>query len=154
MIIPETVHLLTLAFITIVPWIELRGSIPVGIGLGLDPLFVFLFTLTLNIMIIPVIYWGLEIFYNSFFSRFKICRTLVQRVRKKGEKYVKKYGVLGLAIFVGVPLPGTGAYAGTALAWLLGMKKKESFLSIALGVTIAAVFVTLFSVGVFNTFFS
>lgn len=154
MLIPETVHLITLAFITIVPWIELRGSIPVGIGLGLDPLFVFLFTLTLNIMIIPVIYWGLEIFYNSFFSRFKVCRVLVERVRKKGEKYVKKYGVLGLAIFVGVPLPGTGAYAGTALAWLLGMKKKESFLSIALGVTIAAVFVTLFSVGVFNTFFS
>ncbi len=152
MLIPETGQLLTLAFITIIPWIELRGSIPYGIGMGFDKWFVFLFALALNIIIIPIIYFGLEIFYKGFFSKFKICRTLIERVRKKGEKYIHKYGVLGLIIFVGIPLPGTGAYSGTILAWLLGMRKREAFTSIAIGVSIAAVLVTLFSIGFFNSF--
>ena len=152
MLIPETSQLLTLAFITIVPWIELRGSIPYGIGMGFDIWFVLLFTLILNIVIIPVIYLCLQIFYKKFFIKFKICRTLVERVRKRGEKYVKKYGIPGLIIFVGIPLPGTGAYSGTILAWLLGMKKREAFFSIAAGVTIAAVAVTLFSLGFFSHF--
>jgi uncharacterized membrane protein len=152
MLIPEISQILTLAFITIVPWIELRGSIPYGIGKGFDIWFVFLFALILNIVIIPVIYWGLQTFYQKFFIKFRICRTLVERVRKRGEKYVNKYGIFGLIIFVGIPLPGTGAYSGTILAWLLGMEKKKAFVSIATGVTIAAVAVTLFSVGFFNHF--
>ncbi|UCG95401.1 MAG: small multi-drug export protein [archaeon] len=151
MIVPEINHLLTLALITIVPWIELRGSIPYGISKGLDTWFVFLFTLVLNVIIIPVIYWGLQTFYQSFFIRFKVCRTLVERVRKRGTKYIDKYGIPGLIIFVGIPLPGTGAYSGTILAWLLGMEKKKAFASIAIGVSIAAVLVTLFSVGFFKS---
>jgi len=150
MIIPETSQLITLAFITIVPWIELRGSIPYGIGMGFDTWFVFLFVLIFNLLIIPITYYGLEIFYTRFFIRFKICRTLVERVRNKGEKYIRKYGIPGLIIFVGIPLPGTGAYSGTILAWLFGMKKFEAFVSIAIGVLIAAVCVMLFSVGFFN----
>ena len=143
----------TLIFITMIPWIELRGSIPFGIGIGLDPVFVFLTTLVVNILLIPVIYYGLEIFYKGFFIRFKLCRKVVESVRKRGEKYVQKYGILGLMIFVGIPLPGTGAYSGTALAWLLGMRKGESFLAVAIGVLIAGVLVTLFSVGIFSNFF-
>lgn len=151
MIVPEANHLITLVFITVIPWIELRGSIPYGISQGFDPLFVFLFALILNIAIIPVIYMGLKLFYQNFFIKFKICRTLVERVRKRGEKYIHKYGMLGMIIFVGIPLPGTGAYSGTILAWLLGMRKREAFFSIAIGVSIAAVLVTLFSVGFFNS---
>ncbi len=154
MIVPEINQILVLGLITIVPWIELRGSIPYGIGMGLDSWFVFLFTLALNIAIIPLIYWGLEIFYNRVFSRFRVCRTLVERVRNRGEKYIKKYGMPGLIIFVGIPLPGTGAYSGAILAWLLGMRKRRAFVSIALGVGIAALVVTLFSVGLFSSVFS
>jgi len=152
MIIPEISEIVKLAIVTVIPWIELRGSIPIGIGTGLDPMFVFIFALAANIIIIPVIYYGLDIFYNNFFIKFRICRMLVERVRKRGTKYIKKYGIFGLIIFVGIPLPGTGAYSGTMLAWLLGMKKRESFVSIGIGVTIAAVAVTLFSVGFFNSF--
>ncbi|HDI02799.1 MAG TPA: hypothetical protein ENF95_01545 [Candidatus Aenigmarchaeota archaeon] len=141
---------LTLALITAIPWIELRGSIPYGIGVGLNPLFVFLLALMLNIALIPLIYFGLEVFYRGFFIKFKLCRKIVESVRKRGEKYVQKYGLWGLMIFVAIPLPGTGAYSGTALAWLLGMKSGKAFLSVALGVTIAGILVTLFSVGIFN----
>jgi len=139
-----------LAFVTMVPWIELRGSIPLGIGYGMDPWLVFILTETVNIAIIPVIYYGLEFFYIRFFERFRIPRVLVERVRKRGEKYVNKYGVIGLIIFVGIPLPGTGAYSGTILAWVLGMKKREAFPAVAIGVLIAGVAVTLFSMGFFK----
>jgi len=152
MLVPETSQIMTLVLITIVPWIELRGSIPYGIMAGMDWRFVFLFTLVINVIIIPVIYWGLQTFYNNFFIRFKVCRTLVERVRKRGTKYIKKYGIPGLIIFVGIPLPGTGAYSGTILAWLLGMKKREAFVSIATGVAIAAVLIIFFSIGLFNHF--
>ena len=145
-------NLHVLAFITVVPWIELRGSIPYGIGSGMNPAFVFFFVLALNIAIIPLIYIGLEVFYKRFFIRYRLFRNVVESVRKRGEKYIQKYGLLGLAIFVGIPLPGTGAYSGTALAWLLGMKRGKSFLSVALGVLMAGILVTLFSVGLFNFF--
>ena len=146
-------NLQILTFITILPWIELRGSIPYGIGSGMNPAFVFLFVLALNIAIIPLIYIGLDVFYKRFFIRYRLFRNVVESVRKRGEKYIQKYGLLGLAIFVGIPLPGTGAYSGTALAWLLGMRKGESFLAVAIGVLIAGVLVTLFSVGIFSNFF-
>jgi len=148
MIVPNVNSIITLTLVTITPWIELRGAIPIGVGLGLDPLFVFLFSLLLNILIIPLIYYGLEFFYDKFFKRFKVCRLLVERVRKRGEKYIHKYGILGMIFFVGIPLPGTGAYSGTILAWLLGMEKREAFPAIAFGVLIAGILVMVFSLGI------
>jgi uncharacterized membrane protein len=63
-------------------------------------------------------------------------------IHKKGSKYVEKYEVLGLAIFVGIPLPFTGVWTGSALAWLLDLDWKKSFLAVSLGVIIAACIVT------------
>lgn len=151
MLVPGNGQILTLILITIVPWIELRGSIPYGIGTGIDPVFVLVLATAVNLAIIPLIYFGLQAFYKGFFSRFKTCRTMVERVRRRGEKYIKKYGVPGLIVFVAIPLPGTGAYSGTILAWLLGMERKRAFTSIGVGVLIAAVAVFLFSFGFFNS---
>ena len=153
MIVPSINHLITLALVTITPWIELRGAIPIGIGLGLNSWFVFIFTVFLNILIIPLIYYGLEFFYERFFKRFKILRNLVENVRRKGEKYILKYGIIGMVIFVGIPLPGTGAYSGTILAWLLGMKKREAFPAVVAGVLIAGIIVTLISMGFFKVLY-
>jgi uncharacterized membrane protein len=58
----------------------------------------------------------------------------LEGVRRNARPLVEKYGLIGLAVFVAIPLPGTGAYSGAAAAWLLGMGWKKSFFSVALGV--------------------
>ena len=61
----------------------------------------------------------------------------LERIRHKAHPLVEKYGVLGLAVFVSIPLPGTGAYSGSAAAWLLDMDWRRAFLAVSLGVLIA-----------------
>ncbi len=63
------------------------------------------------------------------------------------EPQMNKYGYLALAIFVGIPLPITGAWTGTLIAWLLDLNRKKSFIAIASGVIIAGVLVTLATLG-------
>ena len=94
---------LILIAITFLPWIELRGSIPAGIAMGLDPWFVLSLVLFLNIILFFPIYFGLRFIY-SFFSRWSFFERIVTKIRIKGEPYVKKYGVIGVGIFIGIPL--------------------------------------------------
>jgi len=134
--------------LTLVPWIELRGSIPLGIALGLHPLVAMAIAVAANCAIIVPGYFALELFYDRLFSRFAPFRRAVERVRAKGAGLVERYELLGLALFVAVPLPGTGAYSGTLLAWLLGMNRPRAWVAIAVGVTLAGVVVTLAASGV------
>ena len=128
------------------PWIELRGAIPFGIlCLHLDPIFVFLISVTINILIFFPIFLGLTFVY-PYLKEYAIVKNTVGRVRKKGEKKVKKYGFWGLAAFVAVPLPVTGAWTGTLIAWLFGLERKRAFMAIAVGVIAAGIIVTLLSV--------
>lgn len=142
-------NLLTVALITLIPWIEVRGSIPVGIGLGLDPWLVFLTAAIFNILIFFPIFFGLKFIYK-FLKRWGFFERIVTKVRKKGEPYIKRYGVIGLAIFIGIPLPGTGVYAGTLLAWLLDVEWKKAFIAAAIGVIIAVSIIFVASMGVFS----
>ena len=136
--------------ISLVPGIELRGSIPLGVGLGIHPLLVFGITVVTNCALVPPYLLFLDLFYDRFLSRWSWFRRLmVERVRVKGEGLITRYGVVGLALFVAVPLPGTGAYSGATLAWLVGMDRRKSTLAIAAGVVIAGVVVTLAATGVF-----
>ncbi len=136
--------------ISLVPGIELRGSIPLGVGLGIHPLLVFGITVVTNCALVPPYLLFLDLFYDRFLSRWSWFRRLmVERVRAKGEGLIKRYGVVGLALFVAVPLPGTGAYSGATLAWLVGMDRRKSTLAVAAGVVIAGVVVTLAATGVF-----
>lgn len=75
-------------------------------------------------------------FYQKLFEK------TVQRARNKVSKNINKYGLIGLMIFVAVPLPITGAWTGTIGAWALDLDKKKSFLSIFLGVVISGLIVT------------
>lgn len=139
---------LGVAALTFVPWIELRGSIPLGIALGLHPLAAMAIAVVANCAIIVPGYYALELFYNRWFSRFALARRAVERVRARGAGLVERYELLGLALFVAVPLPGTGAYSGTLLAWLLGMNRPRAWSAIALGITLAGAAVTLAASGV------
>lgn len=133
--------------LTAVPWIELRGAIPLAIALGWDPVAAGVTGIIANWLIIVPGYFFLDLFYERWFSRFAFIRRLVKRVREKGAGLVERYELLGLALFVAVPLPGTGAYAGTLLAWLLGLRRWRAMAAVALGVALAGIAVTLVASG-------
>jgi uncharacterized membrane protein len=129
--------ILLIALITLVPWIELRGSIPIGIiDKELAPIYVFFTAVVVNILLFFPIYFGLK-FAHKYLVRWKFFERTTTKIRLKGEPYVKKYGVMGLGVFIGIPLPGSGVYSGTLLAWLLDMGWKKAFAASIIGVLIA-----------------
>jgi len=133
---------------TVLPISELRGGIPLGISFGLDPLFTYFITVIANILIFFPIFFILRLFYDKLLYRIPLFDKYLNLVRKRGEPVVEKYGFLGLALFVAIPLPITGAYTGTILAWLIGMDWRKAFPAVALGVVIAGGIVLLITLGV------
>ena len=75
----------------------------------------------------------------------------LDNLRKRGKPKVEKYGFWGLTLFVAIPLPITGAYTGTILAWLLGMDWRKAFPAVGMGVIVAGVVVLLITLGVTST---
>ena len=136
--------------ITILPISELRGGIPLGISLGLDPLFTFFIAIIANALIFFPIFFALRLFYDKVLFRIPLFDKYLDRVRKIGKPKVEKYGFWGLTLFVAIPLPITGAYTGTILAWLLGMNWKKAFPAVGLGVIVAGVVVFLITLGVIS----
>ena len=88
------------------------------------------------------------------FEKWKVTKKIVVWLEKKVEnkrEQIDKYGYLGLALFVGIPLPGTGAWTGSLLAVMLGMNKKKSFLFILIGVLMAAIIMSILSYGILGS---
>lgn len=142
--------LLKLIFVSLLPWIELRGGIPLGVSMGLNPVHVFLICTVTDIVLIPVLLVFLryimpiilKIESINRFYQWNVVSTL-----KRYERY-KKWEELGLALFVAIPLPFTGVYSGTFVSYLLNFKKREAFVSVASGAVMAGVVVTTLSVGI------
>lgn len=144
-------NILYIILITLIPWIELRGSIPYSIlVLQLDPLFVFLIAIAANILIIIPVFIVLHFLFD-FFAEIPFIERRLEKLHKKTHKHVERYGFWALALFVAVPFPGTGAYAGSLLTYVFDMPKKKAFLAIALGVIIAGILVTLISLGLLGS---
>lgn len=145
-------YLITL-LISMVPFIELRGSIPIGIfAYKLDIFFVYIISILGNIIIIPIILLGIKKILKLL-EKVKVTKKLVtiieQKGKKAGNKILKstKNGVYyGLFIFVAIPLPGTGAWTGSLAAAFLDLDFKKSFISIALGVITAGIIIFTLSV--------
>ena len=133
---------------TIAPISELRGGIPWGVAHGLSPWLVVPLCIVFNILIFFPIVWVLDRLYDRLFSRWKLFDIYLGRVRRRGERLVGKYGYWGLAIFIGLPLPWTGVYSGTLLAWVLGVPRRQALIAVSAGVVMAAVLVTLATYGV------
>ncbi len=141
------------AVISMVPVIELRGAIPVGLAMGLPLLPTLLVAIIGNMFPIPFVLLLVEkVFgwmrnWGPFFV--KIVDYFEGRA-KKNTGSVKKYGeALGLMVFVAIPLPGTGAWTGALIASMLHMKKwKLAFPAIFLGVVIAGLVVCAVSYGI------
>ncbi len=143
--------LVEVMLVTLLPWAELRGAIPLGIAYGLNPLLVFVFAVGLNIALIPVIFFFLDRLF-PYFEHWKITQSLLSHVRRKTEPYVKKYGFLGLTIFTAIPFPGSGVYSACLASDIFDVPREKAVAAIAWGVLIAGAIVTLLSVGVLSLF--
>jgi uncharacterized membrane protein len=139
------------AFLSFLPISELRGAIPFAVANGIPWYIAYPFAALLNALVAPVCWIFLsslhKVFYGSspekglrwykkFFDRF------VEKAREKLRSGVEKRGWLGIAIFVAIPLPMTGAWTGTLGAWMLGFSKRRTFAAVILGVVIAGAIVS------------
>lgn len=143
-------NILELILITFLPFLELRASIPYGIlKEGMSWQLVFLVCVVTNIILAPIIYFFLDKVIHLFL-RIKVIDRIYQhyvaKTQKKIKKYVEKYGEWAVAVFIGIPLPGSGVYSGMLASYLIGLGYKKSFYAAVIGVLIAGIIVTLISV--------
>lgn len=147
-------EVLYIIFISAMPFTELRGGIPLALAIGFDPLSAFILAFIGNIIPVPIILLFLNEL-RSFFCRYKaidrIYKKIERRVMKK-KSVIEKYGYLGLTFFVAIPLPVTGAWTGSLLAFLLKLDFKKSLFHIFAGVFIAGIIVLLTALGVIVVF--
>lgn len=150
--------------ISMLPFIELRGAIPVGAALGLPFYVNFPVAVVANLIPVPFILLFIPKILE-FLKRFKPFRPIVEWLHKKAYRGSQKIlgknedgatnenkkiaGIfLGLMLFVALPLPTTGAWTGSLVAALFNFPKKTSFFAVALGVVLCGVIMTLASYGV------
>jgi len=139
-------QLLILILLTLTPALELRASIPYGIMTGMNWVPVFVIAVIVNI-ILGIILYSVFDFGVKLFTKIKLVdkfyKKYVEHVQKKIHKAVEKYGEWAVAIFIGIPLPGSGVYTGALAAYLIGMSKKKFAVACIAGVLIAGIIVTV-----------
>ena len=148
---------LLIFFISMVPLIELRGAIVLAVGMDLPYWPALIVCVIGNMLPVPIIYffarkvliWGKDKKYIGKF--FTFC---LEKGEKAGQKLTQTAGrkglFLALLMFVGIPLPGTGAWTGTLGASFLNMGIKTTAISVSLGVVLAGIIMGLASTGVFS----
>jgi len=132
--------------ISMLPFIELRGAIPYGFLIGLNPILIFFIAIIGNMVPVPFILLFLGDIEKYFRRWKKIARLmdwLFDRTYKKANKKIRKWEYLALILFVAIPLPGTGAWTGSLIAYLFKINLKKAVLMIFIGVIIAGIIVTL-----------
>ena len=137
--------------ISLLPILELRGGLIAARILGVEFIKAFIICYIANIIPVPFILLFINWIFNKM-SKWKPTKKIVDwlsnKTLKKKEQ-IDKYGYFGLFLFVGIPLPGTGAWTGSLLAILLNLDKKKSFITIAIGVLAAGIILSLLSYGIF-----
>lgn len=145
--------------ISMLPLIELRVAIPVSQAMQLPLINSYIVCIIGNMLPVPIIYlfarkvleWGRDKKYIGKF--FTFC---IEKGHKGGEKLKEKAGrglFVALMLFVGIPIPGTGAWTGTLAASFLDMGFKKSVIAVLLGVLLAGIIMGVASAGVFGAFF-
>ena len=139
-------------FTAAMPIIELKGAIPVGISFGMAPSSAFVYSYIGSILPAPIILLSIRQIFN-YLKKMSFSEKIINRLTRKSlgkAKNVKKYGPLGLFIFVAIPLPGTGVWTGSLIASLLNIKSKRALPAIIIGNLIAGIIVVGISNGVFR----
>jgi len=155
-------RLLYALILSILPISELRGGLPLAIIFANDnniPLiFIFPLIVMMNILAVFIAFYFFDHIHKFLLKREfykRIFEKYLGKIQKKIDKFEKQYsttGFLALAIFVGIPLPGTGAWTGCIIAWLLDLDRKKSILAISLGVLIAGILMLLGTLGFMKIF--
>lgn len=141
-------------FVSMVPLVELRAAVPLAIGMGLPVLPSYLICIIGNMLPVPIIFffarkvleWGKDKPVIGGFFRF-----CLEKGHKGGEKLKEKAGrglPFALFLFVGIPVPGTGAWTGTLAASILDMDFKTSVIAIMCGVVLAGIIMGIGAAGV------
>ena len=157
---PMFTKYLWIFFISMVPLIELRGAIPVSQAMQLPIVPSYIVCIVANMVPVPIIYlfarkfleWGQDKKYIG-----GICRFFLVKGTAAGEKMQSKVGsglFVALLLFVGIPLPGTGAWTGTLAASLLDMKFRDTVIAVTLGVLLAGLIMMAGSLGLFSAIFA
>ncbi len=149
-------------FVSMIPLIELRGAVPIGLspllGNPLDLLPLYIVCIIGNMLPVPFIFffarkllvWGSD---KKFIGKFfKFCLEKGEKAGKTLQSKTGRGSYVALFLFVGIPLPGTGAWTGTLAASLLNMDFKKSILAVTAGVVLAGIIMGLASIGVFGAF--
>ena len=151
---------LIIFLISMVPLIELRGAIPVSQAMQLPIIPSYIICILGNMIPVPIIY----LFARKFLEWGQnkkiiggICRFFLEKGTKAGHKLQSKAGrgiFLALLLFVGIPLPGTGAWTGTLAASFLNMNFKQTVIAVMLGVLLAGLIMMAGSLGLFSAIFA
>lgn len=132
---------------SMMPIVELRGAIPLGIALGLNPIGVYISSVVGSTLVsIPLILTFRHII--NFLRTKKIFEKLVLKIDRKIDSAMKKLknvSILGIILFVGIPLPTTGTWTASAIASILKIRIKNSFLGVLLGNMMAGIIISLLS---------
>ncbi len=158
-------QIIWIVLLTFIPGLELRWSIPIAIlglkftipiinyTIQLQPtnfIIVFFTAVISNIILGIIIY---EFLYkiidyttkkNVFIRR--IYENYIIRIQKRVEEKIKKYEWIGLALFIAIPLPGSGVYSGAIVSQIIGVERKDYYKATILGVTIAGIIVTILTI--------
>ena len=140
---------LCVVFCSMLPIIECRGAVPLGWGLGLPWWQTALFSIIGNLLPVPFIL----LFIRAILKWMATCRVKffnkisawLERKVDKHKGTIEKYSYWGVMIFVGLPIPGTGAWTGTLIASVLGLEQKKSFVAAVGGVLMATAIMTIIS---------
>lgn len=139
---PDIIYALILS---ILPIAELRGGIPYALLTGYPVWLSYISCVAVNFLVGPIVFLFLnsvhKVFYKLSFYQ-KLFDWFERRVRRKTSHLIEKYGFWGVTLFVAIPLPVTGAYTGSAAAWLFKLDWKRSMLAVLVGVMIAGIVVT------------
>lgn len=145
--------------ISMVPLVELRLAVPMAVSMGLPYIPSLVVCVIGNMIPVPFIYFFARKFLNWGADRAcigRICRFFLEKGERAGQKLQKKTGRFGLVfalfLFVGIPLPGTGAWTGALGASFLNMGIKSTAVSVSLGVVLAGCIMGLASTGVIHVF--
>ena len=142
--------------VSMVPLIELRGAIPYAVGFNLPLIPSYIIAIIGNMLPVPFIFlfarrilvWGSDKKYIGKF--FTWCLKKGEKGGKKLQQTAGKGLYWALFIFVGIPLPGTGAWTGTLAASILDMDFKKSVIAVMGGVILAGIIMSIFSLGIFK----
>ena len=139
--------------ISLMPILELRGGMLAATLLHIPYVKAFIICIIGNVLPIPLVLLFLEKIFELM-GKWKFTKKIVDWLIKKGNSkrgQIDKYGYLGLILFVGIPLPGTGAWTGSLVAILLGLDKRKSFICICIGVLLAALIMSIVSYGILGS---